>query len=116
MKLCHVTIQTARFEDELDFYTRYAGLAIQRDMRPMGRNMVFLANEKGDTEIEIIQNADAADSGNVNLSIGFAAGDLDALHAELIEDGLQPTDFVSPMPSVRFFFVRDPAGVNVQFI
>ncbi len=102
MKLCHVTIQTANFAEEIDFYTKYARLAIQRDMRPMGRNMVFLANKNGDTEIELIERPDAAD--------------LDALRADLVEAGLEPTDYVSPMPQVRFFFVKDPAGLNVQFM
>ena len=116
MKLCHVTIQTARFEEEIGFYSKYAGLTVQRDMRPMGRNIVFLADTAGDTEVEIIENPEAAASGNAHLSIGFAAEDLDSLHAALAEDGLEPTDYVSPMPSVRFFFVRDPAGVSVQFM
>ena len=116
MKLCHVTIQTANFAEEIDFYTKYARLAILRDMRPMGRNMVFLANKNGGTEIELIERPDAADSGNANLSIGFASKDLDALHDALAADGFRPTDYVSPMPQVRFFFVKDPAGVNVQFM
>ena len=116
MKLCHVTIQTAYFAEEIDFYTKYARRAIQRDMRPMGRNMVFLANKNGDTEIEVIERPDAADSGNANLSTGFEADDLDALRADLVEAGLEPTDYVSPMPQVRFFFVKDPAGLNVQFM
>jgi lactoylglutathione lyase len=115
MKLSHVTIQTSRFTEEIDFYMTYAALSIQRDMRPMGRNIVFLADGKGDTQIEVIENA-AADSGNANLSLGFAAENLDALHARLAEDGLVPTDFVSPVPQVRFFFVTDPAGVCIQFM
>ncbi len=116
MKLSHVTIQTANFAEEIDFYARYAGLTIQRDMRPAGRNMVFLANAEGDTQIEIIQKPGATDAGNANLSIGFVAEDLDALYATLANDGFQPTDFVQPMPQVRFFFVKDPAGVYVQFM
>ena len=116
MRLSHVTIQTSSFAEEIDFYATYARLAIQRDMRPMGANIVFLANAEGDTQIEIIDNPDAADSGNANLSIGFVSEDLDALHAALDADGFRPTGYVSPMPQVRFFFVRDPAGVNVQFM
>jgi lactoylglutathione lyase len=82
----------------------------------MGRNIVFLADTAGDTEVEIIENSEAAASGNAHLSIGFAAEDLDGLRATLAEDGLEPTGYVSPMSSVRFFFVRDPAGVSVQFM
>lgn len=116
MRLCHVTIQTEAFEDEIKFFEQYAGLTIQRDMRGLGRNLVFLADAKDGAEIEIIERQGAHDSGNKNLSIGFIADDLDALRSELAKDGFKPSDIVSPAPSVRFFFVRDPAGVNIQFM
>ena len=63
-----------------------------------------------------VNMAEDIDHGNANLSIGFVAEDLDALHDALAADGFRPTDYVSPMPQVRFFFVEDPAGVNVQFM
>jgi len=116
MKYCHTTIQTEAFEKEIEFYLKYAGLTMQRDMRPMGRNMVFLANAEGETEIEIIEKAGACNAGNENLSIGFHAEDLDEIHRELTENDFHPTPFITPVPSVRFFFVKDPAGVTVQFI
>jgi alpha-D-xyloside xylohydrolase len=77
---------------------------------------VFLGDEEGGAQVEVIGKADADDSGNANLSLGFMAEDLDELHAVLLRDGFAPTDFVSPMPTVRFFFVTDPAGVSVQFM
>ena len=116
MRLCHVTIQTEAFEDEIKFFEKFADLTIQRDMRDMGRNLVFLVDAQGGAEIEIIEKPGAHDSGNENLSIGFVAEDLDILRSELAKDGFEPSDIVSPMPSVRFFFVRDPAGVNIQFM
>lgn len=61
MKMLHVTIQTLKFEEEMNFFLNHVGLKIERDMRPMGRNMVFLAN-------------------------------------------------------VKFFFLKDPAGVTIQFM
>ncbi|MGN0704864.1 MAG: VOC family protein, partial [Lentihominibacter sp.] len=64
MKLVHVTIQTASFEDEIRFYQEHAGLKIVSDMRNAGRNMVFLSNEDNETSIEIIENKDAHNSGN----------------------------------------------------
>ena len=116
MKLRHVTIRTEAFEKEIEFYLKYAGLTVQRDMRPMGREMVFLANSAGESEIEIIGKEGAADAGNENISLGFGCEDLDGMRARLAEDGLAPTDFVAPSPVVRFFYVKDPAGVTVQFI
>ena len=83
MKLCHVTIQTEQFETELNFYLRYAGLTVQRDLRPMGRTMVFLADTAGDTEIEIIEKPNASNAGNANLSIGFIADNADEIRRQL---------------------------------
>ena len=116
MKLMHVTIQTDKFEKEIEFYEKFAGLKVMQDMRPMGKNIVFLAEDKTDTCIEIIENKDAENAGNINLSIGFHAEDTDAKRNELATAGFEPTPVISPMPGVSFFFVKDPAGVTVQFI
>lgn len=116
MKLVHITIQTNHFDEELHFYQTYVGMSIQSDLRPAGKPIVFLADTAGDTQLELIENPDADNSGNEHLSIGFQADSLDALRMNLEQDGLAPSPMISPMPQVRFFFVKDPAGVNVQFI
>ena len=116
MKLNHITIQTEAFEKEIEFYQKYVGLTVSRDMRPMGKNIVFLSGAADDTAIEIIEKPGASDAGNENISIGFHTNDLEKIYNELCSDGLNHTPFISPMPQVRFFFVKDPAGVNVQFI
>ncbi|MBR3402106.1 MAG: VOC family protein [Parasporobacterium sp.] len=116
MKLLHVTIQTDKFEEELDFYQNIVGLIIITDMRPLGRNMVFLADAKGDTEIEIIDNPEANDAGNQNLSIGFRTEDVQKKFEDLKAQGLEISPMIRPVPNVAFFFVKDPAGVTVQFM
>ena len=116
MKLLHVTIRTNKFTEELKFYQEIVGLQITRDMRPMGRDMVFLADREGDSEIEIIDTPEAADAGNELLSIGFQTVDVAAKREELIRMGLEVSPMISPAPQVHFFFVKDPAGVNVQFM
>lgn len=115
MKMLHVTIQTAKFDEEIAFYCDIAGLTIRRDARP-GRNMVFLSDTEGDTEIEIIEDPASDDAGNAHLSVGFRSADAEALRAVLEEKGFAPTPMVSPNPAVKFFFVKDPAGVRVQFM
>lgn len=116
MKLLHVTIQTDKFEEEIMFYEKYIGLTIRQDMRSMGRNMVFLSDQEGDTNIEIIENPDAQPVAAPALSIGFRSADIDAARAQLADAGFEVSPFVTPMPDVKFFFVKDPAGVNVQIM
>ena len=38
MKMLHVTVQTARFEEEIAFYRDIVGLTIRRDARPARRS------------------------------------------------------------------------------
>ena len=114
MNLCHVTIRTEAFEQEIRFYQTYADLKIERDLRPVGQDIVFLSD--GGAQIEVIEMKGAENAGNENLSIGFHAEDLDEIRSRLQKDGFEPGEFISPMPQVRFFFVKDPAGVTVQFI
>ena len=72
--------------------------------------------QTGDTCIEIIENKDAADSGNPNFSIGFHTDDVAGKREALAAAGYDVTPMITPMPDVKFFFVKDPAGVTVQFI
>ena len=116
MKMLHVTIQTDRFEEEIEFYEKVVGLTIQRDLRP-AKDLVFLGNgEEGETCVEIVRTLGASNAGNPNLSIGFKTENVFAKHVELEAAGYDITPMICPMPEVRFFFVKDPAGVSVQFI
>ena len=116
MRIVHVTIQTSRFEEEIAFYQKAAGLSIQRDMRPLGTRLVFLAGAAGDTCVEVIDVPEADAARDPYLSIGFAVEDAEAKRIELAALGLDPTPIISPNPAVKFFYVKDPAGVRVQFV
>ena len=116
MKMVHVTIQTDKFEEEIEFYERFLGLAIQRDRRSVGKDLVFLGDSEDSTMVEIIRNAEAKESGNPNLSVGFQTDVFETKIAELTAAGFDPTPVISPAPGVEFFYVKDPAGVRVQFI
>jgi len=115
MKMLHVTVQTVAFEEEIKFYEEQVGLVMQRDARPM-KDMVFLANAAGETCVEIIRTPEAVNTGNQYLSIGFKCEDVDAKREAMIAEGFEATPMITPMPGVKFFFVKDPAGINVQFM
>ena len=116
MKMLHVTIRTDKFDKELKFYQEVIGLKIINDMRPMGLNMIFLADNEGETEIEIIETPGATNAGNENLSIGFKTENVVEKREEMMAMGMDTTPMVRPNPHVQFFFVKDPAGVNIQFM
>lgn len=115
MKMIHVTIYTASMEESIKFYENIVGLKIQIDMRPFGTNIVFLAETDSDTKIELIEDAEKAYKGN-GISIGFNAGDVEAKRNELIAAGVETSPLIMPNPQVKFFFVKDPNGVDIQFI
>lgn len=116
MKMVHVTIMTKCLEESVAFYQNCADLSIQMDMRENTEHpIVFLANEAGDTCIELLGNPDMAYSGN-GISIGFATEDICMEHAKKEELGLKPGPVISPNPHTQFFFINDPNGVQIQFI
>lgn len=116
MRMLHVTIQTTKFEDELQFYQEVVGLKVIRDMRAAGRNMIFLADNDGVTEIEIIENPEAKPIQNESISVGFKTDDVVKKHEELEALGFEVSKMIKPNPNVQFFFVKDPAGLSVQFM
>ena len=116
MKMGHVTVRTDKFSEETAFYQEIAGLKIVRDLRERGSEIVFLADQENETRIEVISVKQAVNSGSEWLSIGFHTEDAGKLRDELRMKGLTVSEITSPAPSVRFFFVKDPAGVNVQFV
>ena len=115
MKMVHVTIYTGCLEDSIKYYEDIVGLNIQNDLRKLGGNIVFLAKDKGDTQVELIDEPEKAYRG-AGISMGFHVDDVEAKREEVIEKGFNPTPIIAPNPHVKFFFVEDPNGVTVQFI
>lgn len=111
MKMAHITVHTNKANATIEFYKKYAKLEI---VRAFG-NITFLGNGGEETLLEIIEDNDKQYSGS-GISIGFSCADLDKQRETLVEDGYHPTDFITPNPQVRFFFVQDPNGLTVQFI
>lgn len=116
MRMDQVTIRTARFDEEIAFYRDIVKLRIVREIHKGERNIVFLSDGPDSTCIEVIRNPDADHSGNPYLSIGFHTDDAERLRNELLKQGYDASPMESPAPVVKFFFVRDPAGVTVQFV
>ena len=114
MKMEHVTIQTNKYEESINFYKVICGLEIQHQLDGEMR-ITFLSNVAGETCIELIDNPHAKPVGD-SISLGFHVDDVVAYQRALEAKDLHPTPIISPNPSVKFFFVEDPNGLNIQFI
>lgn len=115
MFMQHITIHTADLDASVAFYQDIARLQVVSDRRP-GAPMVFLANQKGETEIELIETPSGQAYTGSGLAIGFYTENVANEHERLAGLGLEPTDIISPAPGVQFFFVKDPSGVQIPLM
>lgn len=116
MIIKHITINTKCLDKSIEFYQTVLGLNVTRDLRNVAElPIVFLADEKLDVAVELIENEKDAYEGN-GISIGFYAENLEDKHRLLSEKGYNPTPIISPNPEVKFFFIKDFNGLQIQFI
>ena len=116
MKMAHVTIFAKDMDKSIQFYQDIVGLTVVREMRDNPLHaVVFLANAIGDTCVEIVSEEGKVYEGS-GISLGFVTDDAVAKRDSLIALGYDPTPMISPGPGVQFFFIKDPTGVEIQFI
>lgn len=117
MKFLHVTLYVKDLEASLAFYRDIVGLPLRRRFAiPPSRELAFLG--EGETEVELICDREkGAPQVAGDISLGFAAGGVDALRERLLAQGLPGvSEMIEINPATRFFFVQDPDGTRVQFM
>ncbi|MNI65552.1 Glyoxalase-like domain protein [compost metagenome] len=109
-----ITLRVRDLEASLHFYHGILGLPVERRFESRGRQIVMLGAE-GQPKIELIQGSDPALKPECGVSVGFEAESLEAAIAELNSHGIPlARGPISPNPSLRFFYVLDPDGFEVQ--
>ena len=79
--------------------------------------IAFMKSEGTETKVELLCRADFdGRREDAALSLGFETKDLDGKMAELKAKGYAVSDVISPNPKSRFFFVKDPNGIDIQFV
>ena len=117
MHFCWVTLPVKDLEASLAFYHGLLGLPIASRHSGHGTDMAMLG-EKDQPKIELIclpgGQEEALHSG---MTVGVATESLDSA-MELLQKQRIPIARgpVSPAPHVRFLFVRDPDGYEVQLV
>jgi lactoylglutathione lyase len=109
-----ITLRVRDMEASLDFYHRILGLPIDRRFESRGRQIVMLGKE-GQPKIELIEVTDSFMKPESGVSVGFEVASVDEaienLKSQSISIARGP---VSPNPHLRFFYVLDPDGFEVQ--
>ena len=118
-KINTVIIPVADLEQAISFYTETLGLEKRVDV-PFGGEYrwVEVAPEGADTTIAICPPGPSAQSGNKETGISLQTGDIDALHAELKDAGVDVDAEVSRMgaPVPPMFWLRDPEGNSLMVV
>lgn len=116
MKFCWSTITVNDMEASLSFYRELVGLPLDRRFAAGGAEIAFLG--EGGTQVELICDKSRPAPGKVEgISLGFAVPSLDEMMKRAGEKGIEiESGPFQPSPQVRFFFVKDPNGVSIQFV
>lgn len=116
MKFCWITLHVENLEASLKFYHEILGLPISSQMDTPDMKMVMLGD--GEAKVELIWTIGQENPivGNYT-SIGFTVSSLEETVKLLKEHGIDDIRGpIHPNPQVRFMFVKDPNGYEVQFV
>lgn len=117
MKFCWCTIMVNNMEESLKFYEEIVGLSLNRRFAAgPGMDLSFLG--AGGTEVELIFDPKHKAAGNTDgISLGFEVKSVDEKIEFIKGKGLAvERGPIQPNPHIKFFFVKDPNGVSIQFV
>jgi lactoylglutathione lyase len=117
MKFCWTTIGVKNMEESVKFYRDIVGLPVGRRFKTEeGAEICFLG--EGETKVELVcgarYQAAAAPEG---IALGFEVKSLDDMLEFVSEKELEIVGGpYQPNQHVKFFYIKDPDGVRVQFV
>ncbi|NLG56865.1 MAG: VOC family protein [Clostridiales bacterium] len=116
MKLNYITFLVRDIKKAVSFYQNLAGLQTMDRLDLEAGEIVFLANAKGETMLELVGFEGAEKVMATGMVISFLAeGDLKALREKALALGYSPSDIITKAPKPKHFTVADPDGLVVEF-
>lgn len=115
MNFCWVTVYVTDFERSLKFYNETLGLKISSLNEDIKMAML---GEDDQPKLEIMETSEKIDTSvNLGFSIGLEVESLESIQKVLDANNIPVTKGpVSPAPYIRFMFVNDPDGYEVQLV
>ncbi len=116
MAFLWATIHVNNMEASLKFYQEVVGLNLRRKFSPApGQDIAFLGI--GETEVELYHiEGESHPEAITGISLGFTTSDATSKMSDLRSKGYEVSPMISPNPNLQFFYVKDPDGLNIQFV
>lgn len=117
MAFCWCTLHVNDMARSLAFYQKVVGLSLETQYEPRPSVAIAFLGD-GETKVELVMHA----GGGVypqsdQISLGFTVDSVEDKLAELRNLGISIyKDVVQPSPSIRFFYIKDPDGISIQFV
>lgn len=122
-KAIHMMLRVLDEARSLDFYRRAFGLEVADRFAFDGFTLVYLRNADTEFELELTINHGRTEPYALGDGYGHMAvsvDDLDAEHARLSGEGMNPTPIKELQREgarlARFFFVQDPDGYRIEVL
>jgi len=117
MNLCWITLTVNNIEDSLKFYCDILNLNVAERFKAGEDTEIVMLGNKDEVKIELICYKGVEISERNGLSIGFTVESLEKTIDYLKENNIElESPIISPNPMTRFFFVKDPNGIQIQFV
>jgi lactoylglutathione lyase len=118
MNFCWITLNVNNMEESLKFYHKIIVLKVLERFNLGEETEIVMLGETNGTKVELIYNKNKNVSvQSHDISIGFQVKSLDETIELFKNKDIQiKRGPVSPMPSIRFLFIDDPNGIEIQII
>ena len=99
----YVVEQTGQGERSYDIFSRLL------------KERIVMLGDEGGAMLELISRGASKDPGQ-GISIGLPCENIEAIGETLSAAGFTPTPVIAPLPGVKFRFVNDPDGYQIQLV
>ncbi len=118
MKFLWTTMYVKNLEESISFYSSLVGLQVlQRFPAGPGMEIAFMGNgNDNETLVELMADSNKSTvSFGESISIGFAVDSVDVMLDTVKSKNTSLHSGPFETPAFKFFCIKDPNGLNVQF-
>lgn len=117
MKLLWTTVYVKNLEESISFYSHLLGLkVIRRFSAGPAVEIAFMGNgTDNETLVELMTDKNSKVNHGEAVVLGFAVNSIDEILDTVKSNGIAMLNGPFETPASRFFTIKDPNGLNVQF-